>query len=72
MFATAITLALFAFVLTMVIDVIRRDGRKILAALEGRSWTAEPTAGRPVTIRFSQQRKGAERWLVKPALRAAA
>ena len=72
MFATAITLVLFGLVLTMVVDVIRRDGRKILAALEGRSWTAEPTAGRPVTIRFSQQRKVAERGLVKPALRAAA
>ena len=72
MFATAITLALFGFVLTMVVDVIRRDGGKIVAALEGRSWTAEPAAGRPVTIRFSQQRKAAERVLAQPVLRAAA
>lgn len=72
MFATALTLALFGFVLTMVVDVIRRDGRKIVAALEGRSWTAEPTAGRPVTIRFSQPSKAVELGRVRPALRAAA
>ena len=72
MFATAITLALFGFVLILVVDVIRRDGRKVMAALEGRSWTAEPTAGRPVTIRFSQPRREVEPGLVRPALRAAA
>ena len=72
MLATAFTLALFGAILTLVVDVMRRDGDKILAALEGRSWTAGPTAGRPVTIRFSQPDKAAEsarRW---PELRAAA
>jgi len=52
---------------------MRRDGRKIVAALEGRSWTAEPTRGRPVTIRFNPQRTEAvlePRW--QPVLRAAA
>lgn len=55
MFAAALTLTLFGFILSLVVDVVRRDGRKVLAALEGRSWLAEPTQGRPVTIRFSQR-----------------
>ena len=55
MIAAAVTLTLFGFILTMVIDVMRRDGRKIMAALEGRSWTAEPTHWRPGTIRFSSR-----------------
>jgi hypothetical protein len=73
MLAVAVTLALFGFVLTMVVDVIRRDGRKVLAALEGRSWTAGPTNGRPVTIRFNPRRTEAvlePMW--QPGLRAAA
>jgi hypothetical protein len=71
MLAPALTFVLFGFVLTLVVDVIRRDSRKIMAALEGRSWTAEPSAGRPVTIRFSRLDMGAV--LVQlPELRAAA
>ena len=73
MLAIAFTLALFGFVLTMVVDVIRRDGRKVIAALEGRSWTAEPTECRPVRIRFNPQRTEVElepMW--QPVLRAAA
>lgn len=70
MIAAAVTLALFGFILTMVVDVIRRDGRKISAALEGRSFTAEP--GRPVTIRFSRPDRAAEPIRGLPALRAAA
>jgi hypothetical protein len=73
MLAAALTLAVFGFVLTLVVDVMRRDGRKIVAALEGRSWTARPTQGRPVTIRFNPQRTEAvlePKW--RPALRAAA
>jgi hypothetical protein len=54
MLAAAVTLALFGFILTLVVDVVRRDGGKVVAALEGRSWGAEPGYGRPVTIRFSQ------------------
>ena len=73
MLAAAITLALFGFILTLVVDVMRRDSAKIAAALEGRSWTAQPTVGRPVTIRFNPQRTEAvlePKW--QPALRAAA
>jgi hypothetical protein len=73
MLAAALTLALFGFILSLVADMIRRDGRKIIAALEGRSWTAEPTAGRPVTIRFNPRRTEAvlePMW--QPGLRAAA
>jgi hypothetical protein len=73
MFAIAFTLALFGFVLTMVVDVIRRDGGKVIAALEGRSWAAGPTEGRPVTIRFNPQRTEVElERLWQPGLRAAA
>ena len=60
-------------VMVPILDVMRRDGAKIAAALEGHSWTAEPTQGRPVTIRFNPQRTEATlepRW--QPALRAAA
>lgn len=60
MFATAITIALFGFVLTLVVDIVRRDGRKIASALAGKSWTAQPAAGRPVTVRFSLPRRVAE------------
>ena len=73
MLATIATLAVFGFILTLVVDVMRRDGAKIAAALEGRSWTAGPTRGRPVTIRFNPRRTEAvleSKW--QPALRAAA
>lgn len=73
MLAAALTLAVFGFILTLVVDVMRRDGRKILAALEGHSWKAGPTRGRPVTIRFNPQRTEATlepEW--EPRLRAAA
>ena len=72
MLAAAITLALFGFILTLVVDVIRRDGVKIIAALEGHSWTARPTIGRPVTIRFSRPDRAAEPARALTALRAAA
>ena len=72
MLAAAITLTLFGFILTLVVDVMRRDGAKILAALGGRSWTASPTAGRPVTIRFSQPDRVADSALQLPGLRVAA
>ena len=73
MLAVAVTLALFGFVLTMVVDVIRRDGGKVIAALEGRSWTAGTTGSRPVTIRFNPRRTEVQlepSW--QPALRAVA
>ena len=53
--------------------VLRRDGGKVIAALEGRSWKAGPTEGRPVTIRFNPQRTEVElEPLWQPGLRAAA
>jgi hypothetical protein len=73
MLAAALTLAVFGFVLTLVVDVMRRDGRKIIAALEGHSWTARPNPGRPVTIRFNPRRTEATlepKW--QSGLRAAA
>jgi hypothetical protein len=73
MLAIALTLAMFGFVLAMVVDVIRDDGGKIVAALEGRSWIASTTESRPVTIRFNPQRTEVElepMW--QPVLRAAA
>ena len=72
MLAAAITLSLFAFVLLMVVDIVHRDGRKIAAALEGRSLVSQPVPTRPVTVRFSQQGMGAELRQLQPALRAAA
>ena len=73
MLAAALTLAVFGFVLTLVVDVISRDGAKIAAALDGRSWTAGPGQGRPVTIRFNPRRTEAvlePKW--QAGLRAAA
>lgn len=72
MIAAAVTLALFGFMLTFVIDVMRRDGAKISAAIHGRSWTSGPTAGRPVTIRFSSPETICLKPLPRPELRAAA
>ena len=72
MLVAALTLALFGFVMALVTDIIRHDGRKIMAALQGRSWAAEPTAGRPMTIRFSQPYRAAKPAPKWPALRAAA
>ena len=72
MLAAAVTLALFGFILTMVVDVMRRDGAKIAAALEGHSWTAQPSVSRPVTIRFSQPDRAAEPVQTRTALHAAA
>jgi len=71
MLAATVTLALFAFALTLVVDLLRRDGGKIVAALEGRSWIAQPRAGRPVTIRFSSAGRAAGS-MPGPVLRAAA
>ena len=73
MLAVALTIALFGFILTMVVDVIRRDGGKVIAALEGQSWTARPTEGRLVTTRFNPRRTEVElepSW--QPVLRAVA
>jgi hypothetical protein len=71
MLAAAVTLALFGFILTLVVDVVRRDGGKVVAALEGRSWSAERGYGRPATIRFSRPDRVVEPTR-RPELRAAA
>ena len=73
MLGIALTVALFGFILTFVVDVVRRDGGKVIAALEGHSWKAGLTEGRPITIRFNPRRTEVElepKW--KPALRAVA
>lgn len=72
MIAAAVTLTMFGFILTLVVDVMRRDGAKIAAALDGRSWTARPTVGRSVTIRFSQPDRAVVLDRRSPGLRAAA
>ena len=73
MLGIALTISLFGFVLTLVVDVVRRDGGKVIAALEGHSWKAGTTEGRPITIRFNPRRTEVElEPLWKPALRAAA
>ena len=68
----AATLLLFGFVLMLVVDVMRRDGDKIRAALDGHSWTAGPAGGRPVTIRFSPRRTAEGPGRMPAGLRAAA
>ena len=73
MLAAAVTLALFGFILTLVVDVMRRDGAKVLAAIEGHSWTAGQKAARSAAIRFNPQRMEVSpepRW--QPGLRVAA
>ena len=70
MFATFVTLAVISFALAGLRNLARHDGAKIIAALQGRSWIAEPTPSRPVIVRFSPSYRAVEpAW---PALRAAA
>jgi hypothetical protein len=70
MIATAVSLAIIAFVINAVADMAHRDGPKVLAALRGRSLVARHNAARPVIVRFSPRRRAVESaW---PALRAAA
>ena len=70
MFATFVTLAVIAFATTGLRDLARQDGAKIVAALQGRSWTAEPAHQRPVIVRFSPRYRAAVP--ARPVLRAAA
>ena len=70
MFATFVTLAVLAFAATGLRNLARQDGAKIVAALQGRSWIAEPKPLRPVIVRFSPSYKAAEP--VWPSMRAAA
>ena len=52
MIATAVTLALFALVGRTISSIMRQDGAKIVAALQGRS-VASRAPARPVMVRFS-------------------
>jgi hypothetical protein len=72
MLAALATLALFGFALAMLTEMLRRDGRKILAALQGRSWISEPQSPRPVTVRFSHRYPATQPLRARPLLRAAA
>jgi hypothetical protein len=73
MFASAVTLALFAFVGWMLTAMVRRDAGKIAAALQGQSWTAAIPAGRPnVALRFSQRFPAQRPVRARPEWRAAA
>jgi hypothetical protein len=72
MIAAAVTLALFGFILRLVTDVVWRDGHKIVAALEGRSWTAEHSYRRPAIVRISRPCRAEAPVRIQVALRAAA
>ena len=73
MLATALTLALTGFAVAMLAGLLRHDGRKIVAALQGRSWAAEPPfATRPVTVRLSPRYPASRPMRALPELRAAA
>jgi hypothetical protein len=71
--ATALTLALIGFVTSMLAGLVRQDGPKIVAALQGRAWAEQSTlpAG-PETIRFSPRYMAVRPELARTALRAAA
>ena len=60
MFATAVTLAVIAIAARSLADLAKHDGAKILAAIQGRPWAAEPRPRRPMTVS------------VRPTYRAAA
>lgn len=58
MFATLATLSLFAGTVGLLVSMFRANGDKILAALNGDSWTAQaPSTVRtnPVTVRFQSR-----------------
>ena len=71
MLATFVTLALIGFAVGRLRDLAHDDGAKIIAALRGRSWAAEPRPTRPVIVRFSSTRR-AELPTRQAALSAAA
>lgn len=73
MLAIAVTLALFGFAVAMLAQLVRNDGPKIVAALQGHSWTAQPPlSARPVTVRVSQRYPASRPVRAQPAWRAAA
>ncbi len=72
MLAALAVSGLLAAVTAILVELVRQDAPKILAALNGRSFASRPTGGRPVTIRFSQPDRAAVRVPAPAALRAAA
>ena len=73
MFATAATLALLGFAIAMLAGMLRSEGRKIVAALQGNSWTSQPPLSvRPMTVRFSPRYPASRPLRARPAMRAAA
>ena len=73
MIATAVTLAFFALVVTALTAMFRRDADKIVAALGGNSWLAQPRDSyRPITVRYAPRPVSITPTRLQPALRAAA
>ena len=67
------TLALLAIATGVLTNLVRHDGRKIAAALAGRSWAAEsPLTLRPITVRLSSRGQLPVRAQARPQWRAAA
>ncbi len=73
MIAMIATLALLCFAIAALVNLARRDGRKVLSALAGHSWAAEaPLALCPITIRFTASTAPPRRVRARPQWRAAA
>ena len=60
MFATFVTLAIISFAMTGLLDLARQDGPRIVAALQGRSWTLESDSTRSTIVRVSPRHKAAK------------
>lgn len=73
MLATAVTLALLGFAATILADLFRDHGQKIMAALKGRSWISQPPLlARPITVRLNQRYPASRPMRAQPEWRAAA
>lgn len=73
MLALVATLASLAIAIGVLTNLGRHDGRKIVAALAGRSWAAEPPLTlRPITVRLSSRGQVPMRVQARPEWRAAA
>ena len=73
MFAIATTRALLGFAIAMLVGMFRTSGHKIVAALQGQSWAAQPPISvRPMAVRFNQRYPVSRAVRSMPALRAAA
>jgi hypothetical protein len=72
MFATAVTLAVIAVVIARLADLVREDGTKIIAALQGRSGFAETAPTVPAIVRLNPRCTAEELEFARPELGAAA